>query len=51
MEVDGKVIKFASIWVDADFVKFYDLKLSKGRLFSDKFIKTIYRGLETLQNV
>ncbi len=38
MEVDGKVINFASIWVDANFVKFYDLKLSKGRLFSDKFI-------------
>jgi len=35
MELDGEVVNFASIWVDADFLNFYDLKLSEGRLFSN----------------
>jgi putative ABC transport system permease protein len=34
MELDGKVVNFASIWVDADFPGFYDLKLTEGRMFS-----------------
>ena len=37
-EIDGKVVNFASLWVDANFIDLYDLKLLKGRLFSEKFI-------------
>ncbi|MDA3780307.1 MAG: FtsX-like permease family protein, partial [Bacteroidales bacterium] len=33
-EIDGKTIKYASMWVDAEFVDLYDLQLVKGRFFS-----------------
>jgi putative ABC transport system permease protein len=38
-EIDGKTVKFTSLWADAEFVDLYDLRLVKGRLFS-KELKT-----------
>ena len=34
LEIDGRVINFSSIWTDAEFVDLYNIKLSKGRMFS-----------------
>ena len=38
-EIDGKTLNFASTWVDAEFVKLYNLQLVDGRFFS-KELKT-----------
>jgi putative ABC transport system permease protein len=36
-EINGRVASFASIWVDAEFIDLYDLRLSRGRFFSKDF--------------
>jgi len=38
-EIDGKTLNFASTWVDAEFIKLYNLQLVDGRFFS-KELKT-----------
>lgn len=38
-EIDGKTLNFASTWVDAEFIKLYNLQLVNGRFFS-KELKT-----------
>ena len=40
-EIDGKVFNFSSVWVDAEFVDLYDIKLSRGRLFSRELISDV----------
>lgn len=37
MEVEGKIINFATTWVDAEFIDLYNLQLIEGRLFSNEF--------------
>jgi putative ABC transport system permease protein len=36
-EVEGKNISYASTWVDAEFIDFYNLQLIEGRFFSKEF--------------
>ena len=36
LELNGKINKFTTMWVDAAFIDFYDLELLEGRFFSDK---------------
>lgn len=36
LDVDGKTLNFASIWVDAEFINLYELKLLEGRFFSEE---------------
>lgn len=38
-EIDGKTLKFATTWVDAEFIDLYNLQLVDGRFFS-KDLKT-----------
>ena len=38
-EIDGKNLNFATTWVDAEFIKLYNLQLVEGRFFS-KDLKT-----------
>ncbi len=33
LEIDGRTVNFASVWVDAAFIELYDLNLLKGRFF------------------
>lgn len=35
-EIDGKTLTFATTWVDAEFIKLYNLQLTEGRFFSKK---------------
>ena len=37
LELNGKINKFTTMWVDAAFIDFYDLELLEGRFFSEKF--------------
>ena len=41
MDINGKMVNFTSIWVDAAFVDLYDLELSKGRFFSKELISDV----------
>jgi len=41
LELDGKVVNYASTWVDADFVDLYELNLTEGRLFSKELISDV----------
>ena len=36
LELNGKTNEFTTMWVDAAFIDFYDLKLLEGRFFSDE---------------
>ena len=38
-EIDGKILNFATTWVDAEFIELYNLQLVNGRFFS-KDLKT-----------
>ncbi|QIA06597.1 ABC transporter permease [Draconibacterium halophilum] len=38
-EIDGKMLNFATTWVDAEFIELYNLQLADGRFFS-KNLKT-----------
>jgi putative ABC transport system permease protein len=41
LEINGKLNKFTSMWVDAAFIDFYELELLEGRFFSDEHIADI----------
>ncbi|MFC2098133.1 ABC transporter permease [Bacteroidota bacterium] len=40
-EVNGKILNFASAWVDAEFIDLYDLQLIEGRFFSNEMISDV----------
>jgi putative ABC transport system permease protein len=38
LELEGKTYDFTSMWVDAGFIKMYDLQLLEGRFFSEEMM-------------
>ncbi len=38
LELEGRTFNFTNVWVDAEFVNLYDLKLVKGRFFSEEMV-------------
>jgi len=36
LELEGRTINFTNVWVDAEFINLYDIKLVKGRFFSEE---------------
>ena len=48
LEAEGRSINFTNIWVDAEFINLYDLKLVKGRFFTEEMRK--HRNATALLN-